>query len=265
VHDVLVRDLEGLSVERGAAGEHFVEDDAEGEEVGAVVDDLVEDLLGGDVEGRAEDDAALGQAGGCLVAVAHGDGQPEVEDAGDRGAVLAPLHHDVAGLEVAVDQAATVGVGEALGQLAGEAQGAERVEGRFAVDEVGQDLPVDEVHDQVEEASLAAPEVDHGDQLGVAELTGEGGLLGEAGAHAGIGDQVAEEDLDREAAGEAEVAGAVDHPHRALADQLLEEVAAGQLHAEQRVAVARGQLGAVGWTALEGGAEHRQAHRAAHR
>ena len=52
----------GVAGEGAAAGTHFVEENAEGEDVGAMVERAAGDLFGGHVGGRAHDDADL-----CLV------------------------------------------------------------------------------------------------------------------------------------------------------------------------------------------------------
>ena len=53
-----------MAGEGAAAGTHFVEEDAEGEDVGAMVERAAGDLFGGHVGGGAHDDADLSLCGG---------------------------------------------------------------------------------------------------------------------------------------------------------------------------------------------------------
>ena len=116
-----------LAVEEPAAGQHLEQHDAEGPDVGALVDGLAPRLLGGHVGGGAEDQAGRGAgagqgrrlrqggraAGERVVVSAPGLGEAEVEDLdlALRGQL------DVRGLEVAVHDALLVGLLEGLGDL----------------------------------------------------------------------------------------------------------------------------------------------------
>ena len=110
--DVLVGDGDrALAIERHAAREHLVEDDAQGVQVRASVDRLALRLLGRQVRGRAEDGRGLGQR-----LAARGAGDAEVHDLH----VARGRDHDVAGLDVAVDDPALVREGEARGDGLGD-------------------------------------------------------------------------------------------------------------------------------------------------
>ncbi len=97
-------------LERASAGDELIEDDAEREDVAPCVDDLAEDLLrrhvrGGSEGGRFVD--ARQRLVGARQALALRD--PKVGDLH-----VAPLRdHDVRGLDVAMNDAARVGVREA--------------------------------------------------------------------------------------------------------------------------------------------------------
>ena len=98
------------ALEGPRAAEQLVEDDAQGEDVAAGVHRLAQDLLGGHVRGRPERRHVLEALRGRahrLVGGALGDA--EVEDLH----VAALADQDVGGLDVAVHDAALVGVGEA--------------------------------------------------------------------------------------------------------------------------------------------------------
>ncbi len=103
----------GLAGEGDLAGDHFVDDDPQGIDVRALVDLGRLRLLGRHVLGRADHDA--------------GTGEPRrVERPGDAeihhlGVPLA-VDHDVLGLEVAVDDAQPVRLGQPLGDLLGDRQ-----------------------------------------------------------------------------------------------------------------------------------------------
>ena len=107
LEDLVEDGVHGLRVERLVAGEQLVEDGAHREEVGALVHLLAPHLLGRHVVGRAHHRARARHLGDAQP------GEAEVED----------LHRevredaDVRGLQVAVDDALGVGVGEPLADL----------------------------------------------------------------------------------------------------------------------------------------------------
>ena len=90
-----------VAVERLAAGEHLVEQDAGGVDVGAGVGDAALDLLGGEVGDGADQQAVASRCGSCRR---DRPGQPEVGDLDP--AVVG--EQDVLGLHVAVDDAGLV-------------------------------------------------------------------------------------------------------------------------------------------------------------
>jgi hypothetical protein len=72
--EVLFADIEfGFSLERDLAGEHFVESDAHGVDIGAVVAIVSHDLFGGHVKERPDGHASFGKAIGACQA-----GDPKV-------------------------------------------------------------------------------------------------------------------------------------------------------------------------------------------
>ncbi len=79
--DVMVAHLFGIAaLEGGLAGQHLVQDDAEGVDIGAVIDVLALGLFGGEVAGSAEDVAALGEVD-AFGFFGEGDlGDTKVED-----------------------------------------------------------------------------------------------------------------------------------------------------------------------------------------
>ena len=104
------------------AGEHLVEDDAEGVDVGAVVDGVGGGaLFGGHVLGGAHDRGAVVVFRGPWSVIRGGNDASEAE-VGDFD--LAGLsEEDVFGFDVAVDDAAVVGVLEGVADLGDDGEG----------------------------------------------------------------------------------------------------------------------------------------------
>ena len=214
-------------------------------------------LLGGAVSRSADGGPDAGEPGRRAVVVV-GDRQAEVGDARD-----AVGDDHVVGLEVAMDQAALVGVREAVAQPARDRHhlGDRR---RPGVDPSPQGRALDEVHDDVQEAGLRPPEVDHSHHVGVIERARRLGLLREAQAHRQGRRQIADQHLHREGAlREPRVVRAVHPSHRALADQRLDHVVLAERGADQRIVVALVDRGAIDRAAREVAAVDRAAPRAA--
>jgi hypothetical protein len=190
-------------VERAATGEQLVRDDAEGVEVGGAGGGLAEGLLGREVVRRAEHLAGLGVS------------RP-VDGAGD--AEVGELHRavghdeDVRGLDVAVDDAGLVGRPEGERGLRHDRPYLARVEGALALDEVGQRLTGDELHDEVGEVVLLAVVEDSGD-VDVREVGGVQRLVAEAEREDLLVVQAGPKDLHRDLALEDAVAGLPDVAH----------------------------------------------------
>jgi hypothetical protein len=175
-----------LGLERALAGEHLEEDRAHRVEVGAAVDRLAQRLLGRHVRRRAEHHAARGQlhvaegVGGVADELDHA----EVEQL-DVLVLLPGLaaqgQHDVLRLEIAVDQAARVGVAERLDDLAGQDERAAHAQ-RALAERVAQRATAHQLHDH-EHPALVLAEVEHLDDVGVIEQVRRHRLALEAGHH----------------------------------------------------------------------------------
>ena len=121
-------------------GEHFVEQGAEGEEVGAMVHRLAEGLLGRHGAGGTQQ-GSLDRDG--RVAVGHQVfGQAEVED---LGAAVLDQHH-VLGLQVPVHDALGMGHGEATAHIPARLDRPQDIQGTLA-ENGGEILPLHQLHD----------------------------------------------------------------------------------------------------------------------
>ncbi len=130
-------------VERGVPGDREVRHAAEGVEVAPAVESLPGGLLRAHEVRGADHFTDCGETAGGL-----GAGDPEIGD--DRPAGGA-LEHDVVGLHVAMDDAATMGVRECPGHFLDHPCGVGRGEGAGPVDALGQRFAVDEAHDETED------------------------------------------------------------------------------------------------------------------
>ena len=196
-----------LSGEGPPAGDHLEEHHAQAVDVGAGVQLAAQDLFGAHVGGGAH---GHGGDGGAL----QGFGDAEV---GEEGAAMA-VDHDVAGLEVAVDEAFVVGVVEGGGQLPEDVGGLGQGQGAFPLhQEAAEGDAVDVFEDDEGDGSLAF-EGEEADDVGVVEL-GQGlGLAGEAADEVGVFGQVFAEDFDGDPGHASAVEGEEDVGHAAAAD-----------------------------------------------
>lgn len=220
--EVLVHDGGGGGrLEGDAAGDHVVEGCAEGVDVGAVVDvDLSANLLGADVVGCSVGAAGLGHGG---FEVGHFAGETHVGELGD----MLAGEHDIFGLDVAVDEAAFVGVVEGFGDLGDDFEGFFFGEGLSGGEFVVDGAAFDELHDEVVEAA-GLTDVNGLDDVVVVELSGGASLAVEAVDEFAVFGHTSREDLDGDDAIEAKLAGAIDGCHCARAD-LIENLVAGDL------------------------------------
>ena len=143
-----------------AARQHLVQDRADGPDVGPRVDvGRAEQLLGGHVLGGAEDDARLrqlvdlGLAGSPL-------GDAEVQDLQQVGPVGPLGEKQVRGLEIAVDDAVRVRLGDADADLHGVVDGRADGQRPLALDQLPEIAALQVVHDHVGDALFPDAHVD---------------------------------------------------------------------------------------------------------
>jgi hypothetical protein len=199
------RRLEGT-----AAGEQLEEGHAGRPEIGASVDHArVTHLLGRHVHRRAQRDRRGGQRleVGLLGALL---GDAKIEHLDQRRAVEATGEEEVRGLDVAVDDAQRVGLGQRLAGLHHVARRVADRQGSALADQPSQIAPVEQLHDEVRDAVLD-PGVEDPHGVLAAQAHGGAGLAFEArrGARA----RRPQQELDGQRLVQVQVCRADDNPH----------------------------------------------------
>ena len=210
-----------VPLEGRPAGEELIEHAAGRVEVAAGVDVLALRLLGREVLRGADHGLRLGHR---RVGVGDGAGDAEVHHL-DR---IVRADHHVRRLDVAVDDAHPVRVGQGVQDALGDPGGL--VAGQLAplVEDLAQGLALDVLHDDegdivrpaVRVHALVLAGVVDRDDRGVVEAGAGLGLSAEAGEERGIAREVAAQHLDGDRTLEAQVDPPVDLGHAAAADQL---------------------------------------------
>jgi len=214
LHDVLVADRERvLAVERHAAGEALIRDDAEGIDVGAPVERLRAGLLRTHVMRRAD-----GHPGARELAARRRLRDPEIGD--HRQPVL--VEHDVVGLDVAVDDAALVRVREGARHLDQDLTDLGRRERAARGQHGRQRLTAQELHDEIDHPAGLADAIDR-DDAGVFELGGRTRFALEPLDELLVEREGERQDLDRHVALQLFLARLEDDGHPAAA-QLVDDL-----------------------------------------
>ncbi len=207
----------GLGPERRDAGHHLVEHRAEREQIGPVIDGQPARLLRRHRVAGAEDRAGTGQV--LLAAAAIGLGEAEVEDLGPAGGG----DHHVRRLQVAVHDVVRVRLGQAVGNLARELDGAQRARQAVAQHAIER-LALDQLHDDPV-AFVGLDDVVDVDDGRVVEARRHPRLAAEAQLAGGVGG-VWQQPLDGQRPLQGLIEGAVDRAHAARAEALFDQVVA---------------------------------------
>ena len=207
-----------VALERDSPGRHLVKDDAERVDVGAGVDRLALDLLRAHVFRGPDHDPRPGDA---LPLERAGD--TEIHDV-DAAALV---DHDVLRLEVAVDDAVAVGLGQAPGDLQGDRHGPAGRQLSDLADEALEVLAVDIFHGDVGRA-LRPADVEHAADILVDDRAGRLELVAETLDRLGVGGHFGPEELQGDLLVELGVVDLVDPAHAAAAELLDDLVAAGE-------------------------------------
>jgi hypothetical protein len=202
----------GVALEGALAGDHFVQDAAETEDVGAMIDGFAANLLGGHVADRAEDLSGIGlrgDEGGAVGAFAEWPGAAQLGEAEIQNFQLAGAgDENIFRLQVAVDDALVVGGSQAVCQVDSEFDGfAGRHSGRGNA--FAQGFAFEEFRDDVVNPVGGADVVD-GNDVGMIEGGDGAGFLFEAAQAIGIVGEGGGQNFQGDVAQEAGVAGAVD-------------------------------------------------------
>ncbi len=220
-HDRCDQDRVRRPVEGPSADDHLVEDAAERPEIGARIRTLAFELLRRHVRDGA-DHRPLGAQGRCSgrrravefgLRAAELLGETEVEH---LGAVLG--EHDVAGLEVAVDDRTTVRRLHGLGDLAGDTQGIVDRQGA-ASDPILERLPLEVLHDQEERRLRLRPDVVKSADVGVLELRDGPRLTLEPAPVGVVRGQFPGQDLDGHGSPQPRVFRSIHLTHAPLAEE----------------------------------------------
>ena len=166
----LLHDGGHAALERPFAGEHLVEDDTRGPDVGPVVGRIAPELLGRHIGGRAEHGADMRHRG------ILDPRDPEIGDL--HHAVLG--QHDVRGLDVAMHHAARMGVGEGVQDLAHQPDDHRRRQPLLLVEHGLEGLALDHLHDDPGDLGVFAV-VEDGNDVRMREAAGGPGALPEPG------------------------------------------------------------------------------------
>ena len=191
-----------VATKRALARQHLVENRAEGKDVRPRVDLLAFRLFGRHVGDGAENRALPVSMAGLharLVADSR-RGRLRRSLASPKSRILITTlvgHHDVAGLEIAMDDAGRVGGGERIGDLDAVAQ---RIGQRAALrsESVCRAFAASTSSIAMILGPVGRPDVVDGDDVRVIERRGELGFLHEPAAALLVGDQAGRQNLERD-------------------------------------------------------------------
>lgn len=221
---------DALALKWSPAAEHLVEDDAERPDIGPGVRVLeAADLLGGHVMNGPGDEARGGEARvrGPLGAL-EDLGEPEIEDLDERCTVGSSRKKEVLGFEVAVEDAAGVGLRDGESGLEEEVDGLGDRQWAALLEDGGEIGALEVLQDHVRSAVIEGADVEDAGDVLAFERGGGSGLAQESGTGVGELGGRREEEFDRDAALQDEVPGREDDSHAARAEDAFDAVFPGQ-------------------------------------
>ena len=161
-------------------------------------------------------------------------GQSEVEHLCDLSTFGGLDDHHVLGLQVAVDDAVGVGLGDRGADLSADARDALEVEVPLFAHELPEVAPFEVLHHEVHQP-LAPAEVEDLHRVRVTEPRGGLGLALEAADGVAIPRELAVQELHRHQLADVDVLDLVHDPHPAAAEELHDAVAIGDDTTDERI------------------------------
>jgi hypothetical protein len=223
IEDVVRDQRLARRIERVDAREQLVQDDAEREEIAAMIDGIVAELLG-----RAVGLRPRLRPVACHLRVFDVD-DPEVHELDLLGAAALHDHH-VGRLDVPVDDVVPVRELQGFGQLPCDLDAALEMPGALLLDERREVGPVEKLHDEIEAAVDLAVVVDL-DDVGMVEERGVLDLVLEPRARVLVAGVLLREELHgHDAVEHLRVGGLVHLAHGAGSQELDESVGADRVH-----------------------------------
>ena len=219
--------------ERRIAGEHLVEDAAQGIDVAPAIEPPVgARLLRAHVQRGAERDAGLGQP--LAAGRVERPGDTEVRDD-----TMIAREQDVLRLDVTVDEALPVGIAQGIGDLERDPDGVSQRELRLAGESLPERLARDVRHREPQGLHrtarlLRCPAIEDRQDVGMLEAGGDLDLPHKALGAERMG-QLLVQDLEGDRPIVPEIARQVDRSHAAPAELALEQVAVTKSIAQGRV------------------------------
>ncbi len=210
--DAMQHSQRGIGAEGRPARTHRIENAAEAEQVGAVIDGLAACLLGSHVFRRAGDGATLRQGG--VV------GRPRQAEIGDLDALDVVDQQDVGRLDVAMNQTLRVRRRQAGSHLDADAQDGPQLERSVAVQPLLQGQAGHVFHDEIGQA-VGLVDAVNGDDVLVTDGGGGSTLAGEPPPRHQVVGQVRGQHLDRHQAMQRRIESLEHHAHAAPADDAL--------------------------------------------
>jgi hypothetical protein len=199
--------LDRAAVEDAPAGKDFEQHQSGAEHVRLRADTLLGDVFGREVGRRPRQ--LRGFAAGILRGGVDADGDAEI---GQSRCAVTGIDEDVRGLEVAVDDALGMGLGEHVGDLAHERDGLDGRQRPVGAQDVGQTAALDPLEDEVGIAVLLAG-IEDRHHVGMTETASGARLVEQLGIACGIGMREVQR-LDRHLALQLRIPGEIDNALR---------------------------------------------------